>query len=216
MLDNTFIKQAAKAIQLNSFKRKWRSLNQHNDTHAMNLFPMELVQVGQYSYGELNIVDFNRHSKLLIGAYVSIAQMVTFMLDVEHSIDHISSYPFSAKVLKKGDEAKSKGNIVIDDDVWIGYGSTIMSGVHIAQGAVVAAGAVVTKDVPAYAIVGGVPAKVIKYRFPEEIIGELIKIDYKKLSADLVDEHLHELYMPIENMSKEELAKRIGWMPKKD
>ena len=62
-------------------------------------------------------------------------------------------------------EAFGKGDIIVEDDVWIGYGAVIMSGVTIKQGAVIAAGSVVVKDVPAYSIVGGAPAKIIKYRF---------------------------------------------------
>lgn len=70
-------------------------------------------------------------------------------------------------------EATSKGDIVVKDDVWIGYGSIILSGVHIGQGAVIAAGSVVSHDVPPYAIVGGVPARLIKYRFSEEMTKKL-------------------------------------------
>ena len=101
----------------------------------------------------------------MIGNYISIAQNVHFLLDVEHFANHISTYPFKVKLLhSQKSESFSKGDIIIDDDVWIGYGATILSGVRIGQGAVVATGAVVTSDVPPYAIVGGVPAKVIKYR----------------------------------------------------
>ena len=103
----------------------------------------------------------------------------------------------------------SKGDITVDNDVWIGYGATIMSGVHIGQGAIVAAGAVVTKDVPPYAIVGGVPAKVIKYRFEPELIKELLKIDYSKLTKEKVEKHIDDLYAELKD------KRQLDWMPKK-
>ena len=109
-----------------------------------------------------------------------------------------------------GLEAISKGDIIIDDDVWIGYGATILSGVHISQGAVVAACAVVTKDVPPYAIVGGVPAKVIKYRFEPEMIEELMKVDYSKLTKEQIEQHIDELYAGLKD------KKQLDWMPKKE
>lgn len=108
-----------------------------------------------------------------------------------------------------GKDAFSKGDIIVDDDVWIGYGATIMSGVHIGQGAVVAAGAVVTKDVPPYAIVGGVPAKVIKYRFEPEMIEELLKVDYSKLTKEDIEKHIDDLYKKLKDPSQ------LDWMPKK-
>ena len=76
----------------------------------------------------------------------------------------MSTYPFRVKILRScTSEAFSKGDIVIGDDVWIGYGAIIMSGVHVGQGAIIAAGSVVTKDIPDNAIAVGVPAKVVKY-----------------------------------------------------
>ena len=107
-------------------------------------------------------------------------------------------------------EAISKGDIIVENDVWIGYRATILSGVNIGQGAIIAAGSVVTKDVPPYAIVGGVPAKVIKYRFPPEMIGELLKVDYSQLSEEMVREHIDELYRPLKD------PEQLAWMPKKD
>ena len=176
----------------------------------MNVFNMDLFESGKYSYGELNIVSFNNNCKLKIGNFVSIAQNVYFLLSVEHHLDHISTYPFKVKVL--GTEtyesfAKGKGDIVVEDDAWIGFGSIIMSGVTIGKGAVIAAGSVVTKDVPPYAIVGGVPAKVIKYRFDEKTIKELMNIDYSKLDKELIEKQIDELY-----------AKDIdiSWMPKNE
>lgn len=161
----------------------------------MNIFPIHLIDVGKYSYGELNIVTFNDKTKLKIGNFVSIAQNVVFLLDVEHYLNHMSIFPFKVKVLnEKAFEAFSKGDTIIDDDVWIGYGSMIMSGVHIGQGAVVAAGSVVTKDVPSYAIVGGVPAKIIKYRFDEKKIEKLKKIDFSKFTKKFIEDHIDKLY----------------------
>lgn len=194
----------------NTFKRCWRNENSHNGTIAMDFFDRNLVIVGKNSYGELNVVSFAEKNKLKIGNFVSIAQQVLFLLDVEHYTDNISTYPFKNKILKTAEnEAFGKGDIIVEDDVWIGYGAKIMSGVKIGQGAVVAAGAVVVKDVPPYAIVGGVPAKVIKYRFEPEMIEELSKIDYSKLDESLIRDHIDELYTKLTDKSQ------LSWLPKK-
>ena len=87
-----------------------------------------------------------------------------------------------------------KGNIEIGDDVWLGTDALIMGGVKIGNGAIVAAGSIVTKNVPAYAIVGGCPAKVIKYRFPDSMIVELLKIDWGKLDRKICEERLDDFY----------------------
>ena len=194
MLDNTLLKELFRFLKLNRFKRIWRRKNKDNGTIPMSFFPQDLVSVGKMSYGELNVVTFNNKTRLKIGSYCSIAQHVTFMLDVEHRTDTVSTFPFKTKSLNLGDEAFSKGNIIVDDDVWIGYGATIMSGVHIGQGAVIAARAVVTKDVPPYAVVGGGPAKVIKYRFSQELIDELLKVDYSRFTYDTIKKNIGDIY----------------------
>lgn len=204
------VKDLYRQCKFHVMKRKWRERNAHNGIELETACDFDAVTVGKCSYGKLNAVSFAGQNKLHIGNYVSIAQQVTFLLDVEHYIDRISTYPFQVKILQTTDyEAFGKGNIVVDDDAWIGYGATIMSGVHIGQGAVVAAGAVVTKDVPPYAIVGGVPAKVIKYRFEPEMIEELMKIDYSRLDEAMIREHVDDLYQKLEN--KEQLS----WLPKR-
>ena len=94
-------------------------------------------------------------------------------------------------------EAVGKGGIIIGDDVWIGYRATILDGVTIGQGAVVAAGAVVTKNVPPYAVVAGIPARVVRKRFDEETIRSLLDFDLSKIDKKFVERHLEALYSPL-------------------
>ena len=216
MIQYTVFTDFAHSIKLGLFKRKWHKLYPQSDTIPMNCFKIENISIGYGSYGELNIVDYGNKSKLVIKNYVSIAQNVTFVLNAEHSIKYISSYPYRNKIIKGGDEATSKGDIIIDDDVWIGYGSTILSGVHLSQGAVIAAGAVVASDVPPYAIVGGVPAKVIKYRFAPPVIDFMLTLDYGSLTEDLIRTHVDDLYKEIDGMELEEIKELFSWFPKKD
>lgn len=203
------VKEIKKIIKLALFRSQWQKKYPGSDITPQNIFDLDIVKAGKWSYGELNVVAFSNKSKLVIGNCVSIAQNVSFVLDGEHYLNHISTFPFKVKVLKNSEsESFSKGDIIVDDDVWVGYGATIMSGVHIGQGAVVAAGAVVTKDVPPYAIVGGVPAKVIKYRFEPEMIEELLKIDYSKLTKEEIEKHIDDLYVELKD------KRQLDWMPK--
>lgn len=199
-----------KNIKFNNFKRKWRFKNSHNNTIPNSVFDMTSVTVGNFTYGRLNVVCFNKKNSLIIGNFVSLADDVTFVLDADHYMNHISTYPMRVQITKECKaESIGKGNITVGDDVWIGYGATIMSGVHISQGAVVAAGAVVTKDIPPYAIVGGIPAKVIKYRFSPEMIEELMKIDYSRLTKEQIEQHIDELYLELKD------KRQLDWMTKR-
>ena len=188
-----------KHVKLNSFRRGWMREHPDSELIPMNCFTKNVVEVGRYSYGELNVITFDSKTKLCIGSFVSIAQQVTFLLDVEHYIDHLSTFPWKVKMLGESTpETFSKGDIVIGDDVWIGYGATIMSGVKIGQGAVIAAGAMVTKDVPPYAVVAGVPAKLIKNRFPKDKLNKIIDVvDYKNVTKEWVKEHIDDLYSEV-------------------
>lgn len=201
------LKERAKLFIFNRQLKYWYPCSQ---IKLLNCFNPKRIKVGKASYGEIKIVAFNTVSKIVIGDYCSLAQDVKFILDADHNTKTISSYPFKVKLTHNSlFEATSKGDIIVDDDVWIGYGATIMSGVHIGQGAVVAAGAVVTKDVPPYAIVGGVPAKVLKYRFDQEMIEELLKVDYSKLTKEDIEKHIDDLYTELKDPSQ------LDWMPKK-
>ena len=198
-------------IKLSLFKRKYRKLNKHNYTQIMNICDLSKIIVGKKTYGEINVIDWSSaDTKLYIGSYCSIAPGVQFLLGGEHTLKSVSTYPFKVKVFGEAREAGSKGNIVVKDDVWLGTNAIICSGVTIGQGAVVAAGAVVTKDVEPYAIVGGNPAKIIKYRFEEPLRKKLLEIDvasvfdrfsekdveliYSNLTSEILDSLLEKFY----------------------
>lgn len=184
-----------KKIKWHFYYKKWRKLNLHNTTAPKNYFNQKLVNVGNYTYGELDVHHYGDENSLKIGNFCSIAPNVVFLLKDDHPLNFLSTFPFKVKALNyRCYEATSNGDIIVDDDVWIGWGAIILSGVHIEQGAVIAAGAVVTNDVPAYSVVGGCPARVIKYRFSEDIIKELLRIDYSKLSFNDIKEHIDLLY----------------------
>lgn len=193
-------------------KIEWRRRNRHNGTAVKDIFDLNCASVGNFSYGTLNVLfaGDSGEPKLKIGNFCSIAGGGAFILRSDHNPYAISTFPFKVNALKSQKfEAISKGDIILDDDVWIGQNVTVLSGVHIGQGAIIAAGAVVSKDIPPYAIAGGVPAKVIKYRFSPQIIRELLKIDYSKLTKKMIADHIDELY---QNLTDE---KQLDWMPKK-
>ena len=142
-------------------------------------------KIGEYTYGSPYIHDYE--DNIEIGRYCSIGPDVMILVGGEHYLDRVSTYPFGMKFQDFSDPncpRLSKGDITIENDVWIGARVTILSGIKIGNGAVVAAGAVVTKDVPPYAIVGGVPAKIIKYRFDEQTIKELQATKWWEKSID--------------------------------
>lgn len=189
------------------YKEKyWQNKNKHNSVILKDICNYKNVIVGNHSYGTVDAMFTNNETKLYIGNFCSIAKNVLFITASEHGYNKLSTFPF--KVLVAGEtkpEAYSKGDVVVKDDVWIGANAIIMSGLTINQGAIVAAGSVVTKDVPPYAIVGGNPAKVIKYRFSESVIQKLLKVDYSKLSDDKIIKNLQLLYSEITEDNVDEI-----------
>ena len=126
------------------------------------------------------------HDRLMIGKFCSIACGAKFLFNsANHSLSSLSTYPFPIFYEEWGLDRKNvaeawdnKGDIVIGNDVWIGYEAVILAGVTVGDGAVIGARAMVTKDVPPYTIVGGVPAKPIRKRFSEETISEMLALKW--------------------------------------
>lgn len=135
--------------------------------------------------------------KLIIGKFCAIATDAKFIMNgANHKISGISTYPFSIfrngweKVLPKAGELPYKGDTVVGNDVWIGYDSIIMPGIHIGDGAVIAAKSVVTKDVPPYMVVGGNPSCIIRERFDKANIERLLKIKWWDWNIEKITKNL--------------------------
>lgn len=189
-------------------KYRWRK-KYGRFTYPGFYFDMDHVCIGEYTYGKINAHTSNITESLRIGRFCSIASSARFLLSGEHELGRISTYPFKEKILNNEIDTTTKGDIIIGDDVWIGENSLILSGVHVGQGAVIAAGSIVCKDIPPYSIVGGVPARIIKYRFSKKMIDELIKIDYGQIDENFIRKHIRELYVPLSS------EKQLEWLPKK-
>ncbi len=142
--------------------------------------------------------------QLYIGDYVCIGAESVILMggNSTHRMDWFSLYPFTEHLL---DAYEMRGDTRIDDGVWIGMRAMIMPGVHLGEGAVIAAGAVVTKDVPPYSVVGGNPARVLKQRFPSEVIDTLLELKLydqppevlERIRPQLCSNDLHALKMAL-------------------
>lgn len=175
-----------------------------------NILKNPNIIVGDYTYYDdfENVANFEKnvkylfdfnHDKLIIGKFCMIASGAKFIMNgANHLTESISSYPFAifGNGWEKAMEGKSypnKGNIVIGNDVWIGHNATIMAGVTIGDGAIIATNALVTKNVEPYAIVGGNPAKEIKKRFSEDEIKKLLKLKWWDWDIDKITANVQNL-----------------------
>ncbi len=206
----------------------WRKKNRHNTTWIKNINwfdNLSKITVGNYTYWPLDCKLWTyKNSYIKIGNYCWIAEWVKFLCGFGHNIRKFCHHPiiYFWTVKKKLNFAKYEENkffdlewegekwpIIIDDDVWIWTWAIILSWVHIWQWAVIGAGAVVTKNIPPYAIAGWVPAKVVKYRFSEEIINELLKINYENIPIEVFREIYKETIN--ENFNPKDLVNKINF-----
>jgi len=148
---------------------------------------LQKVILGDFTY----IADNTKISRTEIGRFCSIGPNCMIGLGKHPSKDFVSTHPIFFSTLKQAQITfADKGyfdefeNIVIGNDVWIGANAIVIDGVKIGNGAIVAAGSVVTKDVPPYAIVGGVPAKIIRYRFEHETIKKLLELKWWDMDVE--------------------------------
>jgi len=168
------------------------------------------IIIGDYTYYDdfENVENFEKNvkyhfdfigDKLIIGKFCMIASEVKFIMNgANHLTSAITSYPFAifGNGWEKAMDGKSypqKGDITIGNDVWIGYNATIMAGVTIGDGAIIATNSTVVKDVEPYSIVGGNPAKEIRKRFTEDKIAKLLKIKWWNWDIERITENIQNL-----------------------
>ncbi|MBN2234111.1 MAG: Vat family streptogramin A O-acetyltransferase [Opitutales bacterium] len=166
------------------------------------------IIIGDYTYYDdpVDSRNFERNvlyhypfmgDKLIIGKFCAIARDVKFIMNgANHKMDAFTTYPFSIfsngweKVMPSMDELPYKGDTVIQNDVWIGYDATIMPGIQIGNGSIIASKSVVVRDVEPYSIVGGNPAKLIRRRFRDEVIDLLQELRWWDWPIEKITDHL--------------------------
>ena len=175
-----------------------------------NIITNPNIIVGDYTYYDdfEDVANFEKNvkyhfdfigDKLIIGKFCMIASDVTFIMNgANHLTQSISSYPFAIfghdwQNAMKDKTYPNKGNTIVGNDVWIGYNATIMAGVTIGDGAIIATNATVVKDVAPYSIVGGNPAIEIKKRFSDEKIKQLLELQWWNWDIDKITQNIQNL-----------------------
>jgi len=177
----------------------------------------QIIPQGKHSYGirNIRILSWGEGANLYIGSFCSIAGGLTVFLGGNHRTDWATTFPFghilnetfpNGQINGIAGHPASNGHVVIGNDVWIGQGCTIMSGLRIGSGSVIAANSVVVKDVEPYTIVGGNPAKLIKKRFPDQTIKQLLKLRWWKKS----DEEINKIVALLQTPLNEEVLREIS------
>lgn len=181
----------------------------------INQYPIVTLGEGSYIVGAKLAYDDAEKAHILVGRYSSLAHDLTFNIGINHNYHRVSSYPFENIDIWRdycalGGNDCNHNQIIIGHDVWIGAGATIMSGVRIGNGAVVGASATVAKDIPPYAIVVGNPARVIKYRFTEDVIAKLQAIKWWEWPVERIREALPLMRDTEEFINKYQVALKIS------
>jgi acetyltransferase-like isoleucine patch superfamily enzyme len=155
------------------------------------------ITVGPHTYGNPIFKLWMPSERIEIGAFCSIAEDVTIFGGGEHNPDWVTTFPlriaFGDPLAERDGHPRSKGPTRIGNDVWIGFGATILSGVIVGDGAIIGARAVVTADVSPYAVVAGNPARVIRHRFPPDQVAELLAIRWWDWPTDKIIEFIPDL-----------------------
>lgn len=169
------------------------------------LFPPRLVplaerypmyQIGSPSYGELRIESWKSGGAFRMGAYCLVARGAKVLLGGEHRHDWVTTFPFSVLWESAKHIVGHPGDVIIGNDVWIGTEALITSGVTIQDGVVVGARSVVTKNVPPYAIVAGKLARIIRFRFPGQVVDRLLAIKWWDWDEERIALALRDLLSP--------------------
>lgn len=159
-----------------------------------------VLEMGAFSYGYPLVHYYGENTKVRVGKFCSIAGGVEFFLGANHPLKFITTFPFDVKFAGRFTPTTaysiSKGDINVGNDVWLGYGVTVMSGVSIGHGAIIAAKSVVTRDVPPYAVAAGSPAVVKKKRFTDEQIAALLKIAWWDWPLEKILHHADQIFSP--------------------
>lgn len=172
------------------------------------LFPVLFIDRDSYigSADIMTSLDEKCIYNLNIGRYCSLANNITFMIDLNHDYRRVCQGRITGVPYKRPEFCKRKGQIAIMNDVWIGEHATVLGGVTIGNGAVVAANSMVTKDVPSYAIVAGNPARIVGYRFEEEQIQALNVIRWWNWDEEKVLANSEALYGDIDSFIQQHMS----------
>jgi acetyltransferase-like isoleucine patch superfamily enzyme len=159
--------------------------------------PPDILNVDGPSYVRARLLRYSeKDPPAAVGRYCSLNDASYLMTGGNHHPEYVSTSLLHWAVGAGPQVADSKGPITIGNDVWSGFASIVMAGVTVGDGAIIGAGAVVTQDVPPYAIVGGVPARIISYRFDEPTRAALLRIRWWEWSSDKVRAHVDQLSSP--------------------
>ena len=180
----------------------------------------KVISCGKHSYGlnKLLVSSWLEGTHVFIGSFVSLAKGIHILLGGNHRVDWGTTYPFgilntasfpNGLVNGPTGHPSSNGHVVIGHDTWIGANATILSGVNLAHGCVVAANSVVTRDVAPYTIVGGNPAKVIRRRFDDTTINGLLDLKWWNLDDVVINQIIPELQSNFSSQVLETIRQKV-------
>ena len=200
------------AARLKRFFRKY--LLKQREIYLSKRSDLAAYKIGRWSYGDVHVLRFRVNGNLSIGSFCSFGRNTLILLGGDHQPRNVSTFPFGVLMggAPEAAHASTRGGITIGNDVWVGMNATILSGVTIGDGAVIGANSLVSRDVPPYAIAAGNPARVVKMRFPPEVIGALLEIqwwtwsdeDIKRAAPLLLSEDIEAFITAAKSVSPDE------------